>query len=374
MDVKSLREDFPALKDWVYLDNAFVGLMPRQVKEGYESYVNEWYTFNPEKRTILDSWLHKSSVVRGKIAEFIGVDRDEIALTTCTGSGLNIVINGLDWKKGDNAVFSEFEHNPLDTFSTRRQSVEARVIPSKKGGFDISDFEKSIDNNTKLVQVSQVCYTNGYRFNLKELADIAHEHGSKLLVDATQAVGALDVDYRKDNVDYVSVAPYKYLLGPAGLAFLYVKRENLPGLTPDRTGWKNQIWEGELAEDPVSLDTAEKFEYGTIHFQGAYVLEKCLVYLSSIGVDKIEERNLMLSKYLMDELNEKKLKLYTPKGNKSPIVSYYQKDARRLSNELMAKKVKVTGRDTHGGHMRLSVHFYNTRDDIDRFFEEIEKI
>ena len=63
MDVKTLREDFPALDDWVYLDNAFVGLMPRQVKEGYDSYVEEWFTFNPEKRTILDSWLDKSRLV-----------------------------------------------------------------------------------------------------------------------------------------------------------------------------------------------------------------------------------------------------------------------------------------------------------------------
>jgi selenocysteine lyase/cysteine desulfurase len=358
----------------VYLDNAFVGLMPRQVKEGYDSYVEEWFTFNPEKRTILDSWLDKSRLVRGKIAEFIKVDREEIALTMCTGSGLNIIINGLDWSKGDNAVFSEFEHNPLDTFSTRKQGVEPRVVHSQNGGFDMADFENAIDNDTKLVQVSQVCYTNGYRFDLRELANIAHEHGSKLLVDATQAVGALQVDYRKDDVDFVSVAPYKYLLGPAGLAFLYVKKENLSDLIPDRTGWKNQIWEGELAEDPVSLDTAEKFEYGTIHFQGAYVLERCLQYLTDIGIDNIEKRNLMLSNYLMDEIAEREIDLYTPEGNKSPIVSYFQKDARRLASELMSKKVKVTGRDTHGGHMRLGVHFYNTRKDIDEYFNKIETL
>jgi len=176
------------------------------------------------------------------IASFIGASDDEIAFTMSTGSGLNIVINGTEWVKGDNVVFPKWEHNPLDTMTLRKNAVEIRPVSIKDGKVDLKDLEKVIDDDTKLVQLSQVNYINGFRFNLKDVADIVHEHGGKLLVDATQALGAFKIDVKQEDIDYLSAAPYKYLMGPAGLALLYIKEENIKELTPDRVGWKNQIW------------------------------------------------------------------------------------------------------------------------------------
>jgi selenocysteine lyase/cysteine desulfurase len=190
VNIDVIRDDFPVLKEWAYLDNAFVGLMPKQVREGYNEWADMWHNFNVNNATILAEWLEKTTKLRGMVADLVGVTSKEIAFTTCTGSGLNIVINGTDWRKGDNAVFTEWEHNPLDTHTTRRFGVEPREVHSKNRGFELADLEKLIDDNTRLVQVSQVCYTNGFRFNLKEIADISHEHGAKVLVDATQAVGS----------------------------------------------------------------------------------------------------------------------------------------------------------------------------------------
>jgi len=228
-----------------------------------------------------------------------------------------------------------------------------------------------VDDRTRLVQVSQVSYVNGFRFDLKEVADIVHDHGAKLLVDSTQALGALVTDVKEEDVDYVSAAPYKYLMGPAGLAFLYVDEESLGGLIPDRVGWKNQLWEGEHAEKPENLETASKFEYGTLHFQGVYGLEKSIEYINNIGLENIERRVLELSDYLRKRLDEQGRGMYTPPGTKSPIVSFYEKDPIGLSARLMAMKIKVTGREAHGGHIRTSVHFYNNREDIDHFMESL---
>jgi len=214
---------------------------------------------------------------------------------------------------------------------------------------------------------------NGFRFDLKEVSDIAHDHGAKVLVDSTQALGALKTDVKKEKVDYVSAAPYKYLMGPAGLAFLYVSSEHLKDLEPDRIGWKNQLWEGDRAEDPVDGLSAEKYEYGTIHFQGAYGLEKSLEYINNIGIDKIEKRVLSLTDHLWSRLSDLGRKMYTPPGNRSPIVSFYQNDSINVAAKLMREKVKVTGREAHGGHIRVSSHFYNTREDIDLFIEKLSK-
>ena len=369
--IESIREDFPALKEWVYLDNAFVGLMPRQVREGYDEWADEWFNFNVGNRTILSGWLEKATKLRRLVANLVGANSKEIAFTTCTGSGLNIVINGTNWGRGENVVFTEWEHNPLDTRTTRRFGIESRVVHASGGKFELTDLEKSIDDKTRIVQVSQVCYTNGFRFNLREVADIAHEHGAKVLVDATQAVGAIQVDYKRDDVDYVSVAPYKYLMGPAGLAFLYVDEKSISELTPDRVGWKNQIWAGDNPEESTSEGSAEKFEYGTINFQGVYALTKAIEYLNQVGMSNVERRVLSLNDYLNNKLNELGKQIWTPEGNKSPIVSFIQKNPVELAETLKSQKIKVTGREAHGGHMRVSVHFYNTENDINQLTKHI---
>jgi len=370
IDIEEIRRDFPVLRDWVYLDNAFVGLMPRQVREGYNLWADEWYNFDVGNRTILSGWLERAERVRGMIAAFIGASPMEIAYTMCTGSGLNIVINGTKWRRGDNVVFPEWEHNPLETYTTRENGVESRVWKPVNGRFDVADLKKLIDDKTRIVQVSQVSYVNGFRADLS--ADVAHAHGAKLLVDATQAVGALKVNYKRDDVDYVSVAPYKYLMGPTGLAFLYVDSESTKELIPDRTGWKNQIWAGAHAEEPTPANTAERFEYGTINFQGIYALEESLKYLNRLGMDYIEKRVLDTTGYLYKRLEELGKAIWTPEGNESPVVSYMQEGAVDLAERLKKRKIKVTGREAHGGHMRVSAHFYNTRKDVDKLIEAVD--
>lgn len=368
-----MREDFPALETWTYLDSAFVGLIPKTVKKGYEEFVDRWLYFDAKDgETILDEWLERTSALRNDVSKFIGVKSNEVAFTTCTGSGLNIAINGMTWVQGDNVVFPEWEHNPLYTYKLAESGVEARAVPVQDGIVNLGAMEEAIDDNTKIVQVSHIGYINGFRFDLGEVAEIAHEHGARVLVDATQAVGAIEVDYRGDDVDFVSFAPYKYMMGPAGLAALYVREELIPELKPDRVGWKNQIWQGEHAEEPRDLSTAEKFEYGTIHFQGVYALKRSLSYLKEIGSDSIESRISMLNEHLWSSIKEGGGKLYSPEGNKSPIVSFYQDNPEELARELMNKRIKVTGRKSHGGHIRASIHFYNTKEDIDRFVDKLK--
>jgi selenocysteine lyase/cysteine desulfurase len=216
-----------------------------------------------------------------------------------------------------------------------------------------------------------VSYVNGFRFDLKAVSDIAHDHGAKVLVDATQAVGALVTDVKKEDVDFLSAATYKYLIGPAGVAFLYVKPELIEGLTPDRTGWKNQIWR----EGPRELpEGAKRFEYGTLNFQGIYALKNSLIYLNKLGLDVIEKRNLELSNYLWSKLNDIGAKIYTPIKSSSHITSFFAKNARKISTTLMEEKVKVTAREAHGEHIRVSPHFYNIMEDIDLLIEKLEKI
>jgi cysteine desulfurase/selenocysteine lyase len=162
-----------------------------------------------------------------------------------------------------------------------------------------------------------------------------------------------------------------YLMGPTGLAFLYVREENIDELVPDRTGWKNQIFKGDNPEESVTEGSAEKFEYGTINFQGVFALEKSIDYLNAIGTKEIEKRNLMLAGYLYDRLVSMGKRMYTPATPKSPIVSYFEDDPLPLAAKLKSMKIKVTGREAHGGHMRISGHFYNTIEDVDKLLSNL---
>jgi len=366
-DIDTIRDDFPVLSDWTYLDNAFVGLMPHQVLKGYNNWTDEWFKYRLEPgETILGKWIRKARIVREKVASLIGASSDEVAFTMCTGSGQNIVLNSFDWVRGDNVVFPEWEHNPPVTYNTERQNVEARVLYQKDGRFELSDLEDKVDDSTKLVSVTEVSYVNGFRMDLKKIADIAHEHGAKVLVDATQTIGALNVNYRDLGVDFVSFAPYKYMMGPPGLAFLYVSRENLESVHPDRVGWKNTIWN----QNRKNRD-ASKLEYGTIHFQGVYAMEKSLDYIQSVGIDVINNRINKLSGYLYDELSDLGVEIFTPERGTSPVVSYMEDKAFEIAKDLMFQRIKVTGRREHRNHIRASVHFYNTEDDIDRLISTI---
>jgi len=366
-EINKIRNDFPVLSEWTYLDNAFVGLMPHQVREGYIEWADEWhnYTLHPGE-TILGKWMRKAQSVRRKVASLIGVNSEEIAYTMCTGSGQNIVLNSFDWKKGDNVVFPEWEHNPPVTYETEKIGVEPRVLHQKGGRFDLSDIEELVDDNTKLVSVTDVSYVNGFKMDLKGVTEIAHEHGAKVLVDSTQTIGALNVNYHDMDVDYVSFAPYKYMMGPPGLAFLYVSNDNLESIDPDRVGWKNAIWN----RDRRSKD-ASKLEYGTIHFQGVYAMEKSLNYIENVGMDVIDNRVKKLSGYLYDRLSEFGMEIFTPERGISPVVSYMEDNAFEIAKQLMTQKIKVTGRKAHRNHIRASVHFYNTEEDIDKLISTI---
>ncbi len=371
INIERIRQDFPAFKNWAYLDTAYVGLSPKFARDSYDEFLDEWMNLSFEKpATILGKWMEKSEETRVMVAEFLNAKTDEIAFTQCTGCGLNLPVNCIDFKKGDNVVTPDLECNPLVTSSLRRKGVQTRIVKSVNGKVELSDLEREIDDHTRVLQVSQVSYINGFRFNLKEVSDIAHEHNALVSVDSIQATGAIYTDVKREDVDFLSAGTYKYLIGPPGLGIFYTKSEHIENMFPDRTGWGNKIWNLKPYELPKS---AKRFEYGTLNFGGIYAFHDSLSYLKKIGIKNIEKRVLELSSYLRSRLNDIGAEMFTPENTNSPIISVFVKNAQEIGEKLRKKRVKVTTRDWNdNGYFRVSVHFYNTREDIDVFIEELE--
>ena len=319
--------------------------------------------------------MGKMEVVRTKLASFLNAKDKEIAFTMCTGCGSNIAVNGIDWKKGDNAVTDDLEY-PTDLHvlhALRKKGVEIRIARNEKGAVPPEKFEALVDNRTRAIVVSHVSYLNGFRHDLKQLADSIHARNGYLIVDSAQAIGGFRVDVREEDVDFLVGIPYKWLCGPTGLGFLYIKENLISQCNPDRLGWAstNNFKSLETLESNPLPNTARRYEYGTLSFEGIYAMEAVLDYINGIGIDAIENRNLKLINLLREKLTEKGVNFYTPEGNKSPILSFIIDDEASFGRRFKENKVWITARRWRHGHCRISPHFYNNEDDIEAFVEMV---
>jgi len=228
------------------------------------------------------------------------------------------------------------------------------------------------------VAVSHVEYVNGFRHDLRALSEIAHEHGAYLIVDAIQSAGAIPIDVKRDDVDFLAAACYKWLLSPPGAGYLYMRGELIEEFEPPFVGWrsvKEEVFETLDFWDIWSLrlsETASRFEVGSpsvISFVGA---NEALKMLLNIGIENIEARIIKLTEHLIEAVKTLGLKLQTPEERlyRSGIVNFKIEKAQEITQKLGEKGIVVSAR-AHG--IRVSPHFYNTEEEIDRLVEEIRR-
>jgi len=375
--LKSIRKDFPGLNTFkAYLDTAFIGLMPVQVKAAHETFLEERLNYGPfsSQKTILGVWMDKGEQVRAKLASFLGAKSKEIAFTYCTGCGSNIALNGIDWQQGDNAVIDDLEY-PTDFHilnALRKKGVEIRIARQENGAISPETFEALTDKRTRAFVVSHVSYLNGFRHDLKKLADIIHTKSGYLIVDSAQAIGGIKVDVKAEDVDFLSGIPYKWLNGPNGAGYLYVRESLIPTFSPDRLGWSSthDFKSLETFESNPLPETARRYEYGTLAYESVYALDAALDYINRIGIETIEQHNLKLVQVLRERLSGIGVRFFTPEGNKSPILTFFTENEQALGKHLLDREIRVTTRRWGSGHVRISPHFYNNEKDIEVFINE----
>ncbi|MFA9454833.1 MAG: aminotransferase class V-fold PLP-dependent enzyme, partial [Candidatus Aminicenantaceae bacterium] len=258
----------------------------------------------------------------------------------------------------------------------RKRGIEIRIARQQNGAVPPSAFAALADKRTRAFVVSHVSYLNGFRHDLKKLADIVHSFGGYLIVDSAQAIGGIKVDVRAEDVDFMSGIPYKWLNGPNGLGFLYVRESLVPIFQPDRLGWSStdDFMSLETMESNPLPESARRYEYGTLSFESVYGLDAALDYIQGIGMGTIEKYNLGLVSYLRKRLRETNVRFFTPDGNRSPIVSFFTENEKVIGRKLKEKNIFVTARRWGKGQIRISPHFYNTEEDIDAFMSVFSKL
>jgi cysteine desulfurase/selenocysteine lyase len=364
MDVE-IRADFPVTRERVYLDTAYDGPYPLPVLKAGEAFLERRGKGLAGR---VDDWTLVGDEVKTLLGRLLNAKPPEIAITTSTTEGTNIVATSLGLGPGDSVVWDDldFPSNAAVWFNLERTAgIENRIVRSAEGRVDPADFERMMDTSTRLVTVSHVSHTNGYVHDLRALAELTHVHGAYLHVDAIQAVGAIGVDVREAGVDFLTAGTYKWLLGPMGLAFLYIREELIPKLQPAYAGWRGvRAWADDLPVRPPEVhEDARKFEVASVHFQGLYELKAALEYIHRIGMDRIEPQVLRLSSRLWSGLHNLGFELKTPSEPSSGIVTCILRDVEETAQALRDANIVATFRA--GNQLRVSPHFFNTSDEVD---------
>ncbi|MCL6578620.1 MAG: aminotransferase class V-fold PLP-dependent enzyme [Candidatus Bathyarchaeota archaeon] len=371
-DIGNIREQFPITQSKVFLNHAAQSPLPKPVADALRKCIDEFSNFG-------DTSIKWNDGGKPFFAKLIGAKPEEIALVENTSMGLNIAANVLSYPRGSKIVTTDLEY-PSVVYPWLRKGLDVKVdyVKNVDGKILLEDVEKAVDDKTVAVAVSHVEYANGFRHDLRALSDIAHEHGAYLIVDAIQSVGTMPIDVKKDGVDFLATACYKWLLSPPGTGYLYVKEELIEKFEPPFVGWasvKQEIFETVDFWDIWSLrlsDTASRFEVGSPGFISFIGTMEALKLLLEFGVENVQRRILKLTDRLIEVAKDLGLKLQTPEEPqcRAGIVNFKIDKPKELAETLRQKGIIASAR---ARGLRVSPHFYNTEEEIDKLMEEVRK-
>lgn len=366
-DINKARKLFPYLKkNVVYFNHASTGPMSSRVKES----LNELLYLKSEGK--IDDYkelLRRENESKQLLGKLLNTTADRIAFTSNTSTGLNILAQGVRWNKGDRIILSdvEFPANVYPFMNLKDTGVEIDFVQSENGIVTAEAIIEAITPKTKLISVSYVQFLSGYRVDLEKLGKVCREKGIILSVDAIQGLGALTLDVEKCNVDFLSCGTQKWMLGLQGMAFIYISEELQSKLKTSCVGWLSVENAWDLIDYDFTLKkTANRYQPGTLNTFGVYALNASLKMFDEFGFNNIEEQVLLNSKYLIKQLTDNGftplLKNFSNK-NLAGIISLKREDAEDIFNYLQTKNIVTAVRE---GIVRLSPHFYNTKNEIDK--------
>jgi selenocysteine lyase/cysteine desulfurase len=372
-DPLGVRRDFPVTHGpGVYLNSAYITPVPTSVADAARDFAGAKTT----RPISLGDMQARADQVRRQFANLINASEDEVGFLAATSEGENLVAHALDLRAGDNVVVDALHYETEFVLYKRLEQtrgIELRIANARDGAVATADFESLVDRRTRLISVALVSHQNGFKHDLKPLADLAHAHGAWLYTDAIQAAGMIPINVSASEVDALCAGTYKWLLGGFGTAPFFVRRELLERFVPDRWGALHVA--KDLGNHQYEIySNAKKFEYATLAFGAVNQLGAGLAYLDRVGVSRIEAHTVALAHQLWDGLVERGFHVLTPAGNGSSIVSFKNPvDPVRMRQTLQAAGIDVSYRE-NGTQVRVSPALFNVREDIDSFLKAMDPL
>jgi cysteine desulfurase/selenocysteine lyase len=367
IDWNAIRAEFPALAHWTYLNSATYGQIPRRSVDAIARHFA-----HRDELACSDflSWYDQAECMRAPIARLINATPADIAFIPNAATALGLVAGGIDWKPGDNVVTlgGEFPNQLYLPALVTGRGVEFREAPWES-------FYDSIDTRTRLVAISEVNYSTGFRAPIEEISRITHGNGALVFVDGTQSIGALRFDVQQSRPDALAVHAYKWLCGPTGVGFLYIAPALRAILPPNTIGWRShRDWrnvDNLHHGSPVLTDSAERYEGGGLAFGLLDAMAASVEWMLEIGPEAIEQRVLALAASARQRLRNLGAEVLDNGRSQIVAAKFPKQDPSHLARELKARRVLVAARH---GFLRVSPHFYNNESDLDRLDAELREL
>jgi selenocysteine lyase/cysteine desulfurase len=365
---RKARSLFPVTRQFVYLNHAAVSPLSVKSEQALVKQVAEQVARGGRAEHL---WNRRAEHARREAARLLRCKPAEVAFVTNTSHGLNLFARGIEWRKGDNVVLPrvEFPANVYPWLSLRKQGVRIKFVTEKGGRILVEDIERAIDRRTRVVAISFVEFSSGFRNGLEAIGRMCARRGVYLVVDGIQGIGAIKLDVGRCKIHGLSAGGHKWLLAPQGTGIFYCSAKVVKKLKHPMPGWMSVTgWENYYEFDYRLFPDSRRYESAQKNLLGIAGLLESLKLINKLKIEDVERHILGLTDHLCDLLAKRGFRVFSPRGEgeKSGIVSFYsgKHKAEGVWQKLLKQGFVTSARQ---GRIRVSPHLYNT-------FEEIEQL
>ena len=367
--VQEIRSRFKIFQRKIYLNSCSQGALSSAVQSGLENYIATWHA----QGSPWEDWVGQYEAARTAFAQFINASPDEVAIVTSASAGINSIVSALNFRERKKVVMGEFEFPTMGHIwlAQRARGAEVQFVKAEGNCIPAVNYEKMVDRNTLIVPLTHVCFKNGFRSQVSSITEIAHSSGALVMLDDYQDCGTRPVDVKAQQLDFFVTGTLKYLLGPPGLAFMYVRGDLISSLVPTVTGWFAQT--NPFAFDPQHIDlspTARRFESGSPSIPNVYAAMPGIQILREIGMENVADHIQKLTSALLRWALDVGISAKTPADSAGPLVVLQSRNSNLLVQKLAENDIVASNR--HDG-LRISFHVYNTLDDVKAVVEVLKK-
>ena len=367
-DWKKIRSYFPACDKYTYLNPAGGSPVSMQAADAAKSFYEEMLR---EGDVLYDSWLERKEEVRIILARFINAAEEEVAFVMNTSHGMTLIASMVN---PGGTVLTMHDEFPSSTLPWIHLGAKMNYVMPVRNSYPVEIIEKAFTPDTKVLVSSHVQYNTGFRQDAAELGKLCRKYNLIYVLNITQAIGALPVNAREFDADFMVFTGLKWPMAGYGIGGIYIKKDIQQKLKFPVAGWQSVVDPEKMDNRIVNLQNrAAVIEPGCPHFGNIFALGAALKLLDDIGKENIFHRVMNLNNYLVKRLKEMNADIISPleEKHRSGITVIKHARAKAIVNELATKKIIVSAR---GEGIRISLHIYNNDEDIDRFADELKKI